>query len=125
MTHLDTSFLIRSLVPGTQEQGRLSSWLKAGAALGISAISWTEFLCGPVSARDAALAQQFLGTPIPFGPNDAAQAARSFNASSRRRGSMLDCMIAAQAISANASLATSNRADFRKLEPFGVQLAEE
>lgn len=113
MTHLDTSFLIRSLLSGTPEHRQLTAWLQASETVGISAISWTEFLCGPVSARQTALAQQLLGTPVPF------------NASGRRRGSILDCMIAAQAINANAALATSNRADFRKLEQFGVQLADE
>lgn len=122
MTHLDTSFLIRSFVSGTSEHGQLTAWIKAKAALGICVISWTEFLCGPVSARETALAQQLLGNPVPFGPADAAQAARLFNASGRRRGSMLDCMIAAQAINANAEIATSNRGDFEKLKPFGVQL---
>lgn len=125
MTHLDTSFLIRSLVSGTPERARLASWLKANEPIAISAVCWTEFLCGPVSPQEAALAQQLLGTPLSFTAGDAAVAAQLFNGSGRRRGSLIDCMVAAHAMSVNASLATSNRADFQRLVPFGVQFAEE
>lgn len=125
MTHLDTSFLIRGLVAGTPERARLASWLKANEPIAISAVCWTEFLCGPVSPREAALAEQLLGAPHSFTAGDAALAARLFNVSGRRRGSLIDCMVAAQSMGANASLATSNRADFQRLVPFGVQLAEE
>jgi predicted nucleic acid-binding protein len=45
-----------------------------------------------------------------------------FNLSGRRRGTFIDCMIAAVALGANASLATTNSDDFRRLEPAGLQI---
>ena len=123
MIHLDTSFLIRALVAGSTEDRALRGWLREGEPLAIAALAWAEFLCGPLSTELLAGMQELLGEPLPFGSVEAANAARLFNQSGRRRGSLLDCMIAATAIEAGAALATSNRADFRRLEPFGLRLA--
>lgn len=123
MIHLDTSFLIRVLVAGSAEDRALRGWFREREPLAIAALAWAEFLCGPVSAELTAGARELLGEPLSFGAAEAAQAAQLFNQSGRRRGSLLDCMIAATAIEAGAALATSNRADFRRLEPFGLRLA--
>ncbi|MGH7720420.1 MAG: type II toxin-antitoxin system VapC family toxin [Gemmatimonadaceae bacterium] len=122
MIHLDTSFLIRSLARGTQEDAALRQWLRAGESLAIDAIAWTEFLCGPLSSDAIAVAGQLLGEPVPFGASESEVAARLFNESGRRRGTLVDCMIAAGAIQRGAALATSNDADFRRLAPFGLEL---
>jgi predicted nucleic acid-binding protein len=120
--HLDTSFLIRSLLPGSLEDRALRRWLGAGEPLGIAALAWSEFLCGPVSAQAAELADDLLGEPVPFDGAVARLAAELFNRSGRRRGSLMDCMIAATAIARDAALATANRADFRRLEPLGLRI---
>lgn len=119
MIHLDTSFLIRSLVPGTREDRELRRWLAGGEQVVMSSIAWTEFLCGPVDAAAAAAVNGLLAERLPFEEEDATQAAALFNASGRRRGSLVDCMIAAVAVRAGAPLATSNRADFRPFEGEG------
>jgi predicted nucleic acid-binding protein len=49
MIHLDTNYLIRSLVPKTEEASQLDSWILAGETIGASAMAWSEFLCGPLS----------------------------------------------------------------------------
>jgi predicted nucleic acid-binding protein len=46
--HLDTSFLIRALSPNSGEDKQLRGWTANGATLGMSAIGWSEFLCGPL-----------------------------------------------------------------------------
>lgn len=122
MTHLDTSFLIRALVRGSSEDHRLRSLLRAGEGVAISAVCWVEFCCGPVQESDLELAMQLVGDPVPFRTEDARTAARLFNLGRRRRGSLLDCMIAAAALEAEASLATSNPADFRAFETAGLHL---
>ena len=121
--HLDTSFLIRALVHGSPEDAALRHWMQQGEPLAIAALAWTEFLCGPVSVHAIDMAAQLLGEPVSFGAADATLAARLFNETGRRRGSLLDCMIAATAIEGDAALATSNRADFRRLESLGLRLS--
>ncbi|MGH7803949.1 MAG: PIN domain-containing protein [Candidatus Binatia bacterium] len=119
MIHLDTSFLIRALAAGSPEDRRLRGWLQQGEELRVSVIAWSEFLCGPVGEREIGLAERVLGDPEPFVAADAGETARLFNRSGRRRGSLLDCMIAAIALRAGAALATANAMDFRRLAAAG------
>jgi predicted nucleic acid-binding protein len=121
--HLDTSFLVRGLVPGTDEDAALRRWLEQGESVGISTIAWTEFLCGPVESPQIAAVERILDVPTPFAGEDSSRAAGLFNATGRRRGSLLDCMIAAVALRCEARLATSNRADFERFEDRGLTLA--
>lgn len=125
MIHLDTSFLVRALVAGSPEDARLRAWLSAGEALGMSAVAWTEFLCGPVEAADLELVDRIVRDRVAFGEGEATLAARLFNDSGRRRGSLADCMIAASAIRAGAPLATKNPKDFRRFEMAGLALADD
>jgi predicted nucleic acid-binding protein len=119
---LDTSFLIRALAPGTPEDASLREWIRQRAVVGISALAWTEFMCGPVTPEVIAIAGRLLGEPVPYSAPEAELAARLFNETGRRRGSMVDCMLAATAIQAN-DLATVNRAGFRRFEKLGLVLA--
>jgi len=122
MIHLDTGFLIRALVRNSTEDIRFRTWLRSNADVGISSIAWAEFLCGPVDEQVVGLATRVLPDLYPFTQEDAAVAAGLFNLSGRRRGTFIDCMIAAVALGANASLATTNSDDFRRLEPAGLQI---
>lgn len=112
--HLDTSFLIRALSSGSNEDKQLRRWIADGVRLGMSAIGWTEFLCGPLDHRQLALAAAIVGEPEPFLVEDSTKAVELFNHSGRRRGSLINCMIAAVAIRLGATLAIANRADFRR-----------
>lgn len=120
--HLDTSFLINALVPGTGEDQRLREWLQQGTAIAISCIAWAEFLCGPVSREDRRRARTVIGTPVALAEDEAAQAAELFNISGRRRGTLPDCLIAAAALKTGATLATSNAGDFRRFERAGLKV---
>lgn len=122
MIHLDTSFLIRALVVGSPEDRRLRGWIVGNEGLRVSAVAWAEFLCGPIEPAAVELAGDILDEPIPFLAEDAAGAARLFNLSGRRRGSLTDCMVAAVAVRMRASLATSNPKDFNKLGAAGPEL---
>ena len=122
MIHLDTCFLIRGLVKGSPEDRLLREWLHTEAPIAISAVSWTEFLCGPVERGEIELASYIVREQVPFLSQDSSTAARLFIHGGRRRGSLVDCMVAAVAIRSNAELATSDLTDFSKLEPFGLKL---
>ena len=122
MIHLDTSYLIRALDPGSPEDRRLRGWIRDGETLGMSAVAWTEFLCGPLAPSELELAEEIVGVRREFTPDHAAIAARLFNESGRRRGSLLDCMIAASAIADGAPVATANEADFRRFEDVGLTM---
>jgi predicted nucleic acid-binding protein len=118
--HLDTSFLIRSLIAGTSERHDLREWLRVDRAVAISSVAWTEFLSGPVDQRIIAAVLRFVGDVSPFEREDAELAATLFNETGRRRRLLTDCMIAATALNRSASLATSNVRDFAKFEEFGL-----
>lgn len=122
MIHLDTSFLIRALAPGSSEDRKLRNWIEAGESLVISTIAWAEFLCGPLSETELALATQVIGESSDFMREHAAIAARLFNDTGRRRGTLVDCMIAAMALFEGASIATANETDFRRFEVTGLKI---
>jgi predicted nucleic acid-binding protein len=112
MMHLDTGFLIRALVRNSAEDLSLRSWLRARTQVGISCIAWAEFLCGPIETSDVDIAARIIDDRVPFVEEDADMAARLFNLEGRRRGTLIDCMIAAVALRIGASLATTNSEDF-------------
>ena len=122
MIHLDTSFLIRALIPGTPEEAKLRGWLGQGEALVMSSVAWTEFLCGPLGSSDGELADRFIERRRDFTPDQAALAARLFNESGRRRALLIDCMIGAAALADSAAIATSNRRDFGRFATSGLKL---
>ena len=123
MIHLDTSFLIRALALGSPEDRRLRAWIGEGKTLGMSTVAWAELLCGPLNRSEMELATEIVGRRQDFTPEHAELAARFFNESGRRRGSLIDCMIAATALVADAPIATANAADFLRFKDFGLTMA--
>lgn len=122
--HLDTSFLIRSLVPGSEEGKLLRGWLRSGRSIAISTLVWGEFLCGPLEDGLEPIARRITRKHVSLETTEATEAARLFNATGRRRGSFQDCIVAATAITSGAVLATSDMADFGRFAVEGLQLAE-
>ena len=123
MIHLDTNFLIQALVAGSPAETKLQAWLTTGEDLGIGTIAWSEFLCGPLTPQDEALAQLLLAAPEPFIAADARSAATLFNATGRRSRTLADCQIAAVALRCGARVATGNVADFTPFQTHGLTLA--
>lgn len=113
--HLDTSFLIRALVPGSKEDTRLRAWLGAGQLPSMSSVAWAEFLCGPLDADHVEIASRIVEHRIPFTEDDASLAAELFNRAGRKRQHFRDCMIAATALRHDAAIATTNPTDFESL----------
>lgn len=122
MIHLDTNFVIRGFTPGTPEDAAVRRWLGAGRRVAVSSPAWAEFLCGPVSPAIVGAAAAALGPAVAFVTPDAVTAADLFNVSGRRRGSMIDCMIAAVALAHGAMLATRNQADFARFATRGLAI---
>ncbi len=100
--HLDTSFLIRALVPGSPEDQALREWLRDAEPMAVSTVAWAEFLSGPVDAGQVELAARVISETPSLHKDDAHLAAELFNTSGRRRGCFLDCLIAAVALGAGA-----------------------
>lgn len=123
MIHLDTNFLIAIEDPSSRAARACREWLTAGETLAVDSLVWTEFCCGPAATEKVRALEAMLASIEPFLAADAAVAARLFNRSGRRRGTLMDCMIAAVAIRLRAPLATLNRGDFERLESFGLVLA--
>lgn len=98
-------------------------WLSAGELVGMSALAWGEFLCGPLSETAETFARQLLPIAEPLERSDAEKAAELFNLTGRRSKTYTDCCIAAVAIRLQAPLATSNRSDFTPMTPHGLMLA--
>jgi predicted nucleic acid-binding protein len=123
MICLDTNYLIRALVEGTPEAAQVGFWLRQKTPLAMSAVALYEFYCGPLTPKDFQMGQLILtGGVLPFGPEQAAEAARLFNAAGRRRQLRVDAMIAATAIVAKAQLATDNTDDFKPFVGLGLRL---
>ena len=123
MIHLDTSFLIRALALGSPEDRKLRGWIGEGKILGMSTVAWVELLCGPLKQSEMEWATEIVGQRQDFTPEHAELAARLFNESGRRRGSLIDCMIAATALVADAPIATANAAEFLRFKDFGLTMA--
>ena len=123
MIHLDTNYLIGLAVRGSIPAANVDQWLGGGETLGASALAWTDFLNGPVSASEIVLVETVIaGNIIAFEKPTATLAAELFNQAGRRRGSRFDCLIAATAISANAEFATENQKDFLPFVAHGLKL---
>ena len=121
MIHLDTSFLIRLLDPDAPET-RLLETMDPDESIVVSALAWAEFQCGPLKPAEREKATRIVDSYRDFTIEHAGVAARLFNESGRRRGSLLDCAIAAVAIHDGARLATANLTDFRRFETAGLRL---
>lgn len=120
---LDSNFLIDVLVAGSPHSRNLDAWLRAGSLIQISAIAWSEYLCGPLDAERIPTARKLVRSVEPFIEEDADLASELFNRTGRRSRSHVDCMIAAHAIRRSAALATLNLNDFRRFEKFHLRLA--
>ena len=120
IVHIDASYLVRALVRDSREDASLREWIAADRPIVMSTIAWTEFLCGPVDEAALALASQVIARRAQFTQDMAVIAAELFNGLGRRRGTFIDCMIAAAAFADDADIAAGNPDDFTCFEEFGL-----
>lgn len=119
---LDSNFLVAVLEASGNESEQLHTWARTGVRIQISAIAWSEYLCGPLETAVVPLARKLINSVETFTEADAELASNLFNATGRRSRSHVDCMIAAHAIRRDAVLATLNVRDFRPFEKFALKL---
>jgi predicted nucleic acid-binding protein len=115
--HIDTSALVDALTGPRRSLEVLIGLAGEGHRLSLSAIVLYEWLRGP-RRRDELAAQEELfprERVVPFGPPQAAAAAKLYAAVKRPRGREIDLAIAACALHDGAALWTLNREDFRDL----------
>lgn len=123
LIHLDTNILIFAADPGHPVREALRQWRGQSARFAVSAMTWAEFRCGPVTPALLRTWEKILTKGIaPVDRHTADLAAELFNLSGRRSRSLPDCLIAACTIQAGAQLATLNRADFAPLLEHGLTL---
>lgn len=122
MICLDTNYLIRSLIPLTEEAIAVENWLVSREALCIPSVAWYEFLCGSTEEEKHLALSLLAGGILPFTPSEAQVAAFGFRALNKPRRLRVDAMIAATAIVSKAPLATNNRSDFEPFLPHGLEL---
>ena len=126
MILLDTNYLIRMLVRGTNPALVVPQWIRDRVDLCTSSICWYEFVSGPVDEDGVALAMATVDDRIiPFTAAAAQEAARLYNATGRQRRMLIDAMIAATAVITGASLATEKSGDFEPFVELGLQLLSE
>ena len=123
MIFLDTNYLIRGLIKGTEESSHLLRWTETGTGLITNSLVWCEFITGPIGQVEIELGWSLVGKTIhPFDQQDAVLAAELFNELGRPRSRRVDIMIAASAINRQASLASANTSDFKQLREYGLSL---
>lgn len=117
MILLDTSVLVDSLSGPRRSAPALRRAFERGERVQLPSLVLYEWQRGPRLAEELA-AQEALfasASAIPFGPLEAATAARLYQSVKRPRGREVDLAIAACAIAWEARLWTLNRNDFKDI----------
>ena len=124
MIVLDTSVLVDALCGDMDSEPAVRAALSSGQQLLLPSLVLYEWLRGHRVPRELAIQEALLpsGRALPFGPEEAAEAARVYATVSRARGREVDLAIAACAITWNAELWTLNLADFGDIPGLRVSL---
>lgn len=115
--HIDTSALIDALTGPRRSIDTLIRLTDEGHRIAISSVVLYEWLRGPRTKSDLDAQEALLPSEqaIPFGPAEAAVAARLYKAVPKPRGREIDLAVAAAAIANGAAILTLNPEDFRDL----------
>lgn len=124
MIVLDTSVLVDALTGPRRSAPLVRRAIERGERILVPALVLYEWWRGPRLPEEVA-AQEALfpaASALPFGPQEAALAAKMYSLVARPRGCELDLAIAAHALAWDAELWTLNAADFRDLPRVRVAL---
>lgn len=115
--HVDTSALVDALTGSRRSLDTLIDLTGHGHRLELSTIVLYEWLRGPRTATELATQEELFPSDrtAPFGPADAALAARLYTQVPRARGRELDLAVAACALANGAAIWTLNPADFKDI----------
>ena len=114
MIVLDTSVLIDGLTGPRDSAGAIRQAINAGERLVLPAMVFYEWFRGPRLPAEIAAQEALFPSSgaLPFGPEEALQAATIYKSVRRPRGREIDIAIAASALLRNATLWTLNPRDF-------------
>lgn len=127
MNFLDTSVLIDALAGPRRSAGALRSAIERGDRILLPSMVLYEWLRGPRLPQEIA-AQEALfpsARAVPFGPDEADEAARIYSAVRRPRGREVDIAIAACAVLWEADLWTLNEEDFEDIPGLSILVPEQ
>ena len=112
--HLDTDFLVFSLMAAGPQRRRLREISASGQAIEISAIAWYEFSRGSRTPDQLATARAFFTEDgiVPFSEQLASMSAEVFRQLGSPRRRAADIAIGVTAASRNATLMSLNARDF-------------
>jgi len=121
--HLDTSVLIDALTGGRRSARELRRVVETGERIAISSLALYEWLRGPRVEAELADQEELLPSDqaVPFGPREAARAAKLYRSVARARGRELDLCVAACALVHAASLCMQSPGDFRDIPGLVLQ----
>jgi predicted nucleic acid-binding protein len=117
IVHVDTSALVDALTGPRRSLDVLVDLTEQGHRLTLSTIVLYEWLRGPRTRGELAAQEELFPAEgaAPFGPTEAALAARLYKQVSRARGREIDLAIAACALANSAGIWTLNPNDFRDI----------
>ncbi len=117
MIVLDTSVLIDALCGDMDSEPAIRAAVKRREQLLLPSLVLYEWLRGPRLPREIKTQEDLLPASgaLPFGPEEAAEAARLYRLVSRARGREVDLAIAACALVWEADLWTLNAEDFEDI----------
>lgn len=126
LVHLDNDFLVRALSGRRSEKHRLRELSDSTEQLQMSAVAWYEFLRGPRTPEQVAVARALFGENgiLPFSEAFAERAAEVFRSLGSPRRRTTDIAIGVTAAEVNAKLFTCNAQDFAGIPGLEVEATE-
>ncbi len=123
--HLDTDFLVFALSVAGPERRKLVSIAESESEIQMSAIAWYEFVRGPRTPEQIAVARGFLMQDgvVAFSEDVAGQAAEVFRSLGSPRKRAADIAIGVTASASDAVLFTRNKRDFAGIPNLRIETA--